>query len=166
MKKTILYESHINHGAKLVPFAGYLMPVQYEGINIEHLNVRQNVGLFDVSHMGEFILEGDQSLSLLQLICSNDVSIIADGKAQYNCLVNEAGGIVDDLIIYKFHYNKFMLVVNAANIEKDWNWITHHNKEFNNELKNISDSTSLLALQGPKSYDVLQKLVSFYLKNL
>jgi|TARA_B100000780_G_scaffold97258_1_gene67809 aminomethyltransferase len=166
MKKTKLYDSHIKYGAKLVPFAGYLMPVQYEGINIEHLNVRQNVGLFDVSHMGEFILEGDQSLNLLQLICSNDVSIIADGKAQYNCLVNELGGIVDDLIIYKFHNKKFMLVVNAANIDKDWDWITHYNKGFNNELKNISNTTSLLALQGPKSYDVLQKLVSFDVKTL
>jgi aminomethyltransferase len=166
MKKTKLYETHQKLEAKIVPFAGYLMPIQYEGINFEHLHVRNNVGLFDVSHMGEFTLEGDQSLNLLQLICSNDVSSITDGKAQYNCLVNEAGGIIDDLIIYKFNDNKFMLVVNAANIEKDWNWITLHNKKFNNELKNISDTTSLLALQGPNSYDLLQKLVSFDLRTL
>ena len=134
MEKTKLYEVHQKLGGKIVPFAGFLMPIQYEGINIEHLHVRNNVGLFDVSHMGEFILKGDQSLSLLQLICSNDVSSIGDGRAQYNCLINETGGIIDDLIIYKFNDNKFMLVTNAANIKKDWNWINLHNKKFNNEL--------------------------------
>ena len=166
MEITKLYEVHQKLGAKIIPFAGFLMPIQYEGINAEHLHVRNNVGLFDVSHMGEFILEGNQSLSLLQLICSNDVSSITDGRAQYNCLINETGGIIDDLIIYKFNDNKFMLVVNAANIEKDWHWIKLHNKKFNNELKNISDTTSLLALQGPNSYDLLQKLMNFDVKVL
>ena len=166
MEKTKLYEVHQKLGGKIVPFAGFLMPIQYEGINIEHLHVRNNVGLFDVSHMGEFILKGDQSLSLLQLICSNDVSSIGDGRAQYNCLINETGGIIDDLIIYKFNDNKFMLVTNAANIKKDWNWINLHNKKFNNELENISNKTSLLALQGPNSYNLLQKLVNFDVKSL
>ena len=136
MKKTVLYDKHIALNGKMVPFAGYLMPVQYEGVNIEHLHVRSSVGLFDVSHMGEFFLEGKNATDLLQLLCSNDICSIQNHKAQYTCLINEFGGIIDDLIIYKFNENKFMLVVNAGNINKDLEWIKLHNKKFGNKLQN------------------------------
>ena len=166
MKKTILYEEHIKKGAKIIPFSGFLMPVQYEGINKEHLHVRNNVGLFDVSHMGEFIVKGENATNLLQLICTNDITRILDGKAQYNCMTDENGGIIDDLIVYKFNEKEYMLVVNAGNIEKDWNWIKLQNKKFNNILENKSDVMSLLALQGPKSYDLLEKIVEFDVRSL
>ena len=161
MKKTVLYDKHIALNGKMVPFAGYLMPVQYEGVNIEHLHVRSSVGLFDVSHMGEFFLEGKNATDLLQLLCSNDICSIQNHKAQYTCLINEFGGIIDDLIIYKFNENKFMLVVNAGNINKDWEWIKLHNKKFGNKLENWSDKMSLLALQGPKSCNILEKVINF-----
>ena len=166
MKKTSLYNNHLKLGAKIIPFSGFLMPVQYQGVNAEHLHVRKSVGLFDVSHMGEFFVIGKKSIDLLQHICSNDISKITNGKAQYSCLINENGGIIDDLIIYKFNENKFMLVVNAGNIEKDWNWIKLNNEKFGNKLENKSDNMSLLALQGPNSYDLLQELVDFDVRSL
>jgi aminomethyltransferase len=166
MKKTNLYNKHLEFGAKIIPFSGFLMPVQYEGVNSEHLHVRKSVGLFDVSHMGEFFLMGEKAIDLLQFICSNDISKITNGKAQYNCLTNEKGGIIDDLIIYKFNDNEFMLVVNAGNIEKDWNWIKLKNEKFGNKLEDKSDNMSLLALQGPSSYDLLQEIVKFDVRSL
>lgn len=141
----------------MVPFAGYLMPVQYEGINAEHDCVRNAVGVFDVSHMGEFILKGEGALDLIQRVTSNDASKLSPGKAQYSCLPNDTGGIVDDLIVYCLEDGNWMLVVNASNIEKDWNWIMKHNTG-NVEMHNISDKTSLLAVQGPKATEVISKL--------
>src|SRR6187401_700752 len=157
LKKTALNDIHHQLGAKMVPFAGYLMPVSYEGINAEHETVRTAVGVFDVSHMGEFILKGADALDLIQRVTSNDASKLFDGKAQYSCLPNEAGGIVDDLLVYRIDEKTYMLVVNASNIEKDWNWIQKYNTK-NVEMHNISDKTSLLAVQGPKAADVLQPL--------
>src|SRR5215217_5369160 len=157
MKNTALTEKHISLGAKMVPFAGYNMPVQYEGINAEHAVVRAGVGVFDVSHMGEFILKGEHALDLIQRVTSNDASKLYDGKVQYSCLPNTEGGIVDDLLVYRIDEKTYMLVVNASNIEKDWNWI----QQFNNkgvETHNISDKTSLLAIQGPKAAEALQTL--------
>ncbi|RZM23512.1 MAG: glycine cleavage system aminomethyltransferase GcvT, partial [Pedobacter sp.] len=127
MKNTALTNKHISLGAKMVPFAGYNMPVQYEGINAEHAAVRNAVGVFDVSHMGEFILKGDNALDLIQRVTSNDASKLYDGKVQYSCLPNEDGGIVDDLLVYKIDEKTYMLVVNASNIDKDWNWIQKYN---------------------------------------
>ncbi|KIA95510.1 glycine cleavage system protein T [Pedobacter kyungheensis] len=157
MKNTALTEKHIALGAKMVPFAGYNMPVTYEGINAEHATVRNGVGVFDVSHMGEFILKGENALDLIQRVTSNDASKLHDGKVQYSCLPNKDGGIVDDLLVYRIDEKTYMLVVNASNIEKDWNWI----EQFNTngvEMHNISDQTSLLAIQGPKAADALQSL--------
>jgi len=141
----------------MVPFAGYNMPVQYEGINAEHTTVRTSVGVFDVSHMGEFILKGENALDLIQRVTSNDASKLYDGKVQYSCLPNEDGGIVDDLLVYKIDEKTYMLVVNASNIEKDWNWIQKYNTK-GVEMHNISDKTSLLAIQGPKAAEALQSL--------
>lgn len=157
MKTTALTEKHIGLGAKMVPFAGYNMPVQYAGINAEHETVRKGVGVFDVSHMGEFILKGDKALDLIQRVTSNDASKLYDGKVQYSCLPNENGGIVDDLLVYRIDEKTYMLVVNASNIEKDWNWISKFNTE-GVEMKDISDRTSLLAVQGPKAAEALQSL--------
>lgn len=141
----------------MVPFAGYNMPVQYAGINVEHDTVRKGVGVFDVSHMGEFIVKGDKALDLIQRVTSNDASKLYDGKVQYSCLPNENGGIVDDLLVYRIDEKTYMLVVNASNIEKDWNWISKYNTE-GVEMKDISDRTSLLAVQGPKAAEALQSL--------
>lgn len=141
----------------MVPFAGYNMPVQYEGINAEHAVVRNGVGVFDVSHMGEFILKGENALDLIQRVTSNDASKLYDGKVQYSCLPNEEGGIVDDLLVYRIDEKTYMLVVNASNIEKDWNWIQQYNDK-DVEMHNISDKTSLLAIQGPRAADALQSL--------
>lgn len=141
----------------MVPFAGYNMPVQYAGINVEHETVRKGVGVFDVSHMGEFIVKGDKALDLIQRVSSNDASKLYDGKVQYSCLPNENGGIVDDLLVYRIDEKTYMLVVNASNIEKDWNWISKYNTE-GVEMKDISDRTSLLAVQGPKAAEALQSL--------
>ena len=139
MKKTALYNQHINLGAKMVDFGGFNMPIQYSGISIEHNAVRNDVGIFDVSHMGEFILDGNDSLNFLEYVCSNDISKIEIERAQYNCFVNPNGGIVDDLIVYRIDVNKFMLVVNAANIQKDWMWLNTHLKGFNCTLTDLSD---------------------------
>ena len=157
MKNTALTNTHIALGAKMVPFAGYNMPVQYVGINAEHETVRKAVGVFDVSHMGEFILKGEGALELIQKVCSNDASKLYDGKVQYSCLPNEQGGIVDDLLVYRMDEKTYMLVVNASNIEKDWDWISKFNN-FGVDMKNISDRTSLLAVQGPKAAQALQSL--------
>lgn len=141
----------------MVPFAGYNMPVQYEGINTEHHTVRKAVGVFDVSHMGEFLVKGDKALDLIQKVTSNDASKLTEGKIQYSCLPNENGGIVDDLLVYKLSEQEYMLVVNASNIEKDWNWISSYNT-FGAEMEDISDNTSLLAVQGPLAAETLQAL--------
>ncbi len=160
MKQTALYEIHKALGAKMVPFAGYEMPVQYEGVNAEHITVRNSVGVFDVSHMGEFLIEGPNALNLVQSVCSNDAAHLAIGQAQYSCLPNSNGGIVDDLIVYRLKELAFLLVVNASNIEKDWNWIQSKNSE-NVKMKNLSDDYSLLAIQGPAAVEAMQPLSSF-----
>jgi aminomethyltransferase len=157
MKNTALTDIHIKLGAKMVPFAGYNMPVQYAGINAEHETVRKAVGVFDVSHMGEFILKGEGALDLIQRVSSNDAAKLYDGKVQYSCLPNEQGGIVDDLLVYRMDEKTYMLVVNASNIEKDWDWISQFNTA-GVDMKNISDRTSLLAVQGPKAAEALQSL--------
>jgi len=159
MKNTALTQIHQDLGAKLVPFAGYNMPVQYEGVTVEHETVRNGVGVFDVSHMGEFELKGENALALIQKISTNDASVLIDGKAQYSCMPNGKGGIVDDLIIYRISYNHYFLVVNASNIEKDWNWIYSHN-DLGVEMTNLSDDYSLLAIQGPKAAEAMQQLTS------
>ena len=159
MKNTALSNVHESLGAKMVPFAGYNMPVQYEGVTAEHETVRNGVGVFDVSHMGEFLLEGPNALALIQKVTSNDASVLTDGRAQYSCLPNENGGIVDDLIVYRFNDEKYLLVVNASNIEKDWNWISSHNT-MGASMKNLSDDYSLLAIQGPKAVEAMQSLTT------
>jgi len=159
MKTTALTHIHESLGAKMVPFAGYNMPVQYEGVTTEHETVRNGVGVFDVSHMGEFLLSGPNALNLIQKISSNDASLLTVGKAQYSCMPNAEGGIVDDLIIYRMKEEQYLLVVNASNIEKDWNWISSHN-DMGVEMKNISDDYSLLAIQGPMAMESMQALTS------
>lgn len=165
MKNTALTEVHIKEGAKMVPFAGYNMPVQYAGINAEHETVRNGVGVFDVSHMGEFIIKGDHALDLIQRVTSNDASKLYDGKVQYSCLPNLDGGIVDDLLVYRIDEKTYMLVVNASNIDKDWDWISKFNT-MGAEMKNISDRTSLLAIQGPKAAVALQSLTDIDLASM
>lgn len=174
-KQTAFYNIHVGLGAKMVPFAGYDMPVSYTSISEEHLTVRSKAGLFDVSHMGQFIVRGKQALDLVQKVSSNDASTLNPGEAQYSCLPNDNGGVVDDLIVYRLFDDQcsegemaFMLVVNASNIEKDWNWISKANS-FDTKMIDISDKTSLLALQGPKALEILQELtdveldkISFY----
>lgn len=156
-KKTALNDVHEALGAKMMSFAGYNMPVRYSSDIEEHMTVRQGVGIFDVSHMGEFILKGPKALDLIQKVTSNDASKLVDGQAQYSCLPNAEGGIVDDLLIYRNHDEEYVLVVNASNIEKDWNWISSHN-DIGVEMENISDNISLFAVQGPKAVETLQKL--------
>jgi aminomethyltransferase len=165
MKNTALSHIHESLGAKMVPFAGYNMPVQYEGVNAEHETVRTSVGVFDVSHMGEFFLKGENALALIQKVTSNDASKLVDGKAQYSCLPNNDGGIVDDLIVYKIADNDYMLVVNASNIDKDWNWISSHN-DLGVNMTNASDDYSLLAIQGPKAAAAMQSLTNIDLVNM
>ena len=157
MKKTALYDSHLELNAKLIDFAGFMMPVQYEGVNIEHKNVKDNVGVFDVSHMGEFYVHGDEAEIFLQSVLSNDISKIKKGQAQYNCIPNENGGIVDDLILYKFEDNRYMMVVNASNIDKDLDFLNKNNK-FNAQIIDVSDSFSLIAVQGPNALKVLDPI--------
>jgi aminomethyltransferase len=157
MKNTALNDTHIALGAKMVPFAGYNMPVQYEGVTAEHETVRNSVGVFDVSHMGEFLITGPNALELIQKVTSNDATKLYDGRAQYSCLPNDNLGIVDDLIVYKIADEKYLLVVNASNIEKDWNWISKHNT-MKADLRNLSDDYSLLAIQGPKAVEAMQAL--------
>ncbi|MDQ3190564.1 MAG: glycine cleavage system aminomethyltransferase GcvT [Bacteroidota bacterium] len=165
MKKTALYDKHIGLGAKMVPFAGYDMPVQYSGVIDEHKTVRESIGVFDVSHMGEFILKGDNALELIQRVTTNDASVLVDGKVQYSCLPNDKGGIVDDLLVYRIDSKTYMLVVNASNIEKDWNWIQKHNT-LNVDMKDISEETALLAVQGPLAIKALQGLTDMDLNNM
>ena len=157
MKDTALSAIHAALGAKMVPFAGYNMPVSYQGINLEHQTVREKVGVFDVSHMGEFFVTGPNALSLIQRVCSNDASKLEDGEAQYSCFPNEDGGVVDDLIVYRIAAEKWLLVVNASNIDKDWAWINSHNT-MGASLENSSDHYSLLAIQGPKAIQAMQSL--------
>ncbi len=166
MKNTPFTQKHIALGAKMAEFAGYNMPISYSGINDEHAAVRKNAGVFDVSHMGEFILKGEHALDLIQRVTSNDASKLKAGQAQYSCLPNETGGIVDDLLVYCIEENKvYMLVVNASNIEKDWNWISRFNTN-NAEMHNISDKTCLLAVQGPNATKILQPLTDMDILNL
>ena len=165
MKNTALTQLHESLGAKMLPFAGYNMPILYEGVNAEHETVRNSVGVFDVSHMGEFILSGPNALALIQKVCSNDASVLTPGRAQYSCLPNNEGGIVDDLIVYKMDQDEYMLVVNASNIDKDWDWISSHN-DVGAQMKNLSDDYSLLAIQGPKAVEAMQSLSSIDLAQI
>lgn len=165
MKETALTKVHEELGAKMVPFAGYSMPVQYKGLKHEHEVVRTAVGVFDVSHMGEFFLRGPKAEELLQKISSNDASKLVVGKAQYSCMPNDKGGIVDDLIIYKTKEDEFLLVVNASNIEKDWEWIKKHN-DVGAEMENASEEWSLLAIQGPRAAKAMQSLTKTDLENI
>lgn len=165
MKKTALYDKHVSLGAKIVPFAGFEMPVQYSGVTEEHFAVREKAGLFDVSHMGQFFIEGPGSRELLQFVTTNNVDALENGKAQYSCLPNEDGGIVDDLIVYKMEDGKYFVVVNASNIEKDWNHILKYNT-FGAKMTNASDEMSLLAVQGPKATEILQKLTETNLSEI
>ncbi len=160
MKNTALTHIHKSLQAKLVPFAGYNMPVQYEGVNIEHETVRKSVGVFDVSHMGEFLIEGENALTLIQKVTSNDASKLKVGDAQYSYFPNDKGGIVDDLICYRIKENTYLLVVNASNIEKDWNWISKYNENFGATMRNLSEDYSLLAIQGPKAVEAMQSLTT------
>ncbi|MFN7312703.1 MAG: glycine cleavage system aminomethyltransferase GcvT [Bacteroidota bacterium] len=159
MKYVALNDLHVSLGAKMIEFAGFNMPVLYTNLIQEHLAVRNSIGVFDVSHMGEFRLKGEKALDLIQLVTSNDASKLTDGKVQYSCLPNDNGGIVDDLLVYRNSADEYYLVVNASNIEKDWNWISKHNT-FGVEMENISDDLSLLAVQGPNAIKALQKLTS------
>lgn len=166
MKNTPFTERHLALGAKMASFAGYNMPISYSGIIDEHQCVRTNAGVFDVSHMGEFMLKGPNALGLIQRVTSNDAGKLTDGKAQYSCLPNDKGGIVDDLLVYCIEQNKtYMLVVNASNIEKDWDWISKHNTE-GVEMHNISDKTALLAIQGPNATEYMQQLTDMDITNL
>lgn len=165
MKEVALSKRHNELNAKMVPFAGFNMPVSYEGVNAEHETVRKDLGIFDVSHMGEFLISGENALELIQKISSNDASKLTDGKAQYSCMPNHEGGIVDDLIIYRINAEKYLLVVNASNIDKDWNWISHHNT-MDATLRDISDEMSLLAIQGPKAAEAMQSLTEIDLANM
>ncbi|HRA74364.1 MAG TPA: glycine cleavage system aminomethyltransferase GcvT [Flavobacterium sp.] len=165
MKNTALSHIHESLGAKMVPFAGYNMPVQYEGVTAEHETVRNGVGVFDVSHMGEFLLTGPNALALIQKVTSNDAATLYNGRAQYSCLPNNDGGIVDDLIVYKIKEEQYLLVVNASNIDKDWNWISSHNN-LDVEMKNLSEDYSLLAIQGPKAMEAMQSLTSINLAEI
>ena len=165
MKDVALKDVHEGLGAKMVPFAGYNMPLQYSGLIDEHVNVRNNVGVFDVSHMGEFLVEGQDSLEFLQYVTSNDVSKLFPGKVQYSCFPNESGGIVDDLLVYMLEENSYMLVVNASNIEKDWEWLMKH-KKGDVQMQNISDDMSLLAVQGPKAIEVMSQLTDMDLAEM
>ena len=165
LKKVALHDTHMKLGAKMVPFAGYQMPLRYSSDIEEHLAVRQNVGVFDVSHMGEFFIRGPKALDLVQRVTSNDASKLFDGKAQYSYLPNEDGGVVDDLLVYRISEEEYMLVVNASNIEKDWKWVQHYNTE-DVEMENASDRISLLAVQGPKATETLQKITNIKLDEM
>ncbi len=165
MKSTVFESVHQSLGAKMMPFAGYNMPIEYSGINNEHLTVRNGVGVFDVSHMGEMWVKGPQALALIQRIATNDASLLTVGKAQYTCMPNGKGGIVDDILVYHYDHEKYLLVVNAANVDKDWAWIRANNS-FGAELENASDKISQLAVQGPKALEVMQRLTSVDLKSI
>jgi aminomethyltransferase len=163
LNKLALHQKHVALGARMVPFADYEMPLRYSSDIEEHQTVRNGVGIFDVSHMGEFIIEGNGALDLIQFVCSNDASTLAIGQAQYSCLPNENNGIVDDLLVYRLNVDQYMLVVNASNIEKDWAWINKHNT-FGASLSNRSDRITLLAIQGPKAVDMMQQITGVDLK--
>jgi len=165
MKRTAFFDFHEALGAKIVSFAGYEMPIEYSGINNEHMTVRNSVGVFDVSHMGEFWVKGSKAFDLVQKVTSNDVAALSVGQAQYSCFPNGKGGIVDDLLVYKYEEEKYLLVVNASNIEKDWAWVSEQNT-MGAELENASDSISQLAIQGPKAVAVLQKLTDINLSEI
>lgn len=165
LKYIPLNDLHVQLGGKMVPFAGYNMPVRYSSDIEEHMTVRNAVGVFDVSHMGEFSVKGPNALDLIQRVTSNDASKLVDGQAQYSCLPNETGGIVDDLIVYKIRENDYFIVVNASNIEKDWNWFSRFNSE-DAEMRNLSDDICLFAVQGPKATGVLQKLTDIDLSSI
>ena len=165
MKDIPLIHIHEKLGAKILPFAGYNMPILYEGVNAEHETVRNAVGVFDVSHMGEFMISGPNALALIQKVCTNDASVLTIGRAQYTCLPNKENGIVDDLIVYKMAEEEYLLVVNASNIDKDWEWISSHN-DVNAEMKNLSDDYSLLAIQGPKAIEAMQTLTTIELAEI
>lgn len=166
LKTVALNDLHQNLGAKMVPFAGYNMPVRYSSDIEEHKTVREAVGIFDVSHMGEFLINGPKALDLIQLISSNDASKLIDGQAQYSCMPNENAGIVDDLLVYKIADEKYLLVVNAGNIDKDWAWVSKQNEKVGAEIKNLSDEYSLFAVQGPKAIATLQKLTTVNLSEI
>lgn len=165
MKDIPLIHIHEKLGAKILPFAGYNMPILYEGVNAEHETVRNAVGVFDVSHMGEFLISGPNALALIQKVCTNDAATLTIGRAQYTCLPNNEGGIVDDLIVYKMKEEEYLLVVNASNIDKDWDWISAHN-DVNADMKNLSDDYSLLAIQGPKAIEAMQSLTTVELADI
>ena len=160
MKTTVFKDKHEEMGAKMVPFAGFYMPVQFEGVNAEHQQVREALGVFDVSHMGEIWVEGPRAFDLVQRVSSNDIAVLSEGKVQYTCFPNDQGGIVDDFLVYHFSKEKYLLVVNASNIEKDWNWLQKQNKDIGAELRNASDNTAQLAVQGPLALKAMQKLTS------
>ncbi len=165
MKNTVLTHIHESLGAKMLPFAGYNMPILYEGVNVEHEVVRNSVGVFDVSHMGEFLLSGPNALTLIQKVTSNDASTLTIGRVQYSCLPNNDGGIVDDLLVYKLKEEQYLLVVNASNIDKDWDWIVSQN-DLDVEMRNLSDAYSLLAIQGPKAVEAIQSLTTVNLSTI
>ena len=165
MKSLPLEQVHISLGAKMLPFAGYKMPIEYSGIINEHKNVRTKVGIFDVSHMGEFWVKGPEAMDLLQAITTNDLTKIEIGKAQYSCFTNEKGGIIDDLVIYQYEEKKYMVVVNAANIDNDWKWINKHNT-YNADIENGSDKMGMFAVQGPNAIQVLQQLTEIDLSSI
>ena len=158
MKKTSLFEKHIELNAKMVDFGGFNMPIQYSGISEEHINVRNNVGIFDVSHMGEFFVSGKEALKFLNHVCSNNIEKIEINKAQYNCFTNENGGIIDDLIVYRCDENEYMLVVNASNIAKDWNWLNRYINKYDCSIINESDNIGLISVQGPKSLQLINDI--------
>lgn len=158
MKKTSLFEKHIELNAKMVDFGGFNMPIQYSGISEEHINVRNNVGIFDVSHMGEFFVSGKEALKFLNHVCSNNIEKIEINKAQYNCFTNENGGIIDDLIVYRCDKNKYMLVVNASNIDKDWDWLNRYINKYDCSIINESDNIGLISVQGPKSLQLINDI--------
>ncbi|MGL4582896.1 MAG: glycine cleavage system aminomethyltransferase GcvT [Flavobacterium sp.] len=165
MKQVTLNHIHEALGAKMVPFAGFNMPVQYEGVNAEHETVRNGVGVFDVSHMGIFKISGPNALALIQKVTSNDASVLVDGKAQYCYFPNTTGGVIDDIITYRVNENEYLMVVNASNIEKDWNWVSSHN-DMNATLENLSDGYSILAIQGPKAIEAMQSLTAVNLADI
>jgi aminomethyltransferase len=165
VKNIPLNDLHVALGAKMLPFAGYNMPILYSNLIQEHMAVRNGVGVFDVSHMGEFVVKGPQALGLIQRVCTNDAATLFDGKVQYTCMTNNEGGIVDDLLVYRWNENEYYLVVNASNIDKDWAWINAHNTE-GAELENISDNLCLFAVQGPKALEIMQKLTELDLAGM
>jgi aminomethyltransferase len=165
IKNIPLHDLHVQLGAKILPFAGYNMPILYSNLILEHMAVRNAVGVFDVSHMGEFVVKGPKALDLIQKLCTNDASTLVDGKVQYTCMTNDVGGIVDDLLVYRWDENEYYLVVNASNIDKDWDWIVSHNTE-GAELQNISADLSLFAVQGPKALAVMEKLTDLKLSEM